>query len=379
MRFQSFSKINIPTQLIPLLVFVFSLCAGPRSLPAQDLEHIFRAGDLGYACFRIPAIIATSQGTLLAFAEARRNHCGDAADIDLVLRRSADGGKTWGPITIVWDDGDNTCGNPALVIDKRNGRIHLLTTWNLGIDREQQIINQTSKDTRRIFTLHSDDDGFTWTPPREITTDVKLNNWTWYATGPGNGIQISTNRYAGRLMIPCDHIEAGTKKYFSHVIYSDDGGTQWHLGGSTPTDQVNECAVAEIDHGKLLLNMRNYNQLRYRQTSVSRDGGVHWSALKQDTALSEPVCQAAMIAVRPVKGKRYLVFSNPASQRARERMTIKISYNNGRSWKKSLLLHPGPAAYSGLVVLPNGHLGCLFEAGWKSPYEGIVFREITDF
>jgi sialidase-1 len=317
--------------------------------------------------------VKTVKGTLLAFAEARRNHCGDADDIDLVVRRSDDGGSTWSPMQLIWDDGANTCGNPAPIVDERTGRILLLSTWNLGLDHEPQIISQTSKDTRRIFVLHSEDDGKSWSKAREITKDVKQPDWTWYATGPCNGIQIRKGAHAGRLIVPCDHIEAGSKKYYSHAIYSDDGGDNWKLGGSTPTDQVNECTVAELSKGELLLNMRNYNNIRFRQTSLSDDGGQTWSALRQDTSLPEPVCQASLVRLWDAGRKPVLAFSNPASQKGRVNLTVRWSFDGGLSWPVSKGVHQGPAAYSNLVELPGRKLGLLFEGGAKSAYEGIAW------
>lgn len=362
----------IPQRLLYLTVFLFML----NFTSAQSLNYLFKPGDNGYKCFRIPAVITTGKGTILVFAEGRKNHCGDADDIDLVVRRSEDGGKTWSPMILVWDDGGNTCGNPAPVVDARTGRILLLSTWNLGSDHEPQIINQTSKDTRRVFVMHSDDDGLNWSKAREITSDVKQKDWTWYATGPCNGIQIRKGPQSGRLVIPCDHIEAGSKKYFSHAIYSDDGGNNWKLGGSTPTDQVNECTVAELPKGKLLLNMRNYNQIRFRQTSLSEDGGNTWTALRQDTSLPEPVCQASLIRLWSAGRKPVLVFSNPASQKGRVNMTVRWSFDGGFSWPVSTVVHPGPAAYSNLVELSRGRVGLLFEGGRANAYEGIVWQEL---
>ncbi len=348
---------------------------------SQDLNYLFKPGDEGYRCFRIPAVVATKNGTLLAFAEARTFNCGDAGDIDLVVKRSEDGGKTWSKLMLVWDDGANTCGNPAPVVDQKTGKVVLLSTWNLGTDHEPQIINGTSKDTRRIFVLSSVDDGISWSAPKEVTKDVKLPEWTWYATGPGNGIQIRSGKYKGRLVVPCDHIEAGSKKYFSHTIHSDDGGLSWTLGGTTPADGVNESTVAELPKGVLLLNMRNYSPARIRQTSVSKDGGASWSALQGDSALIEPVCQASMLWYNHKGRKPFLAFANPASAVSRTNMTVRISYDKGKTWALSQTLHNGPSAYSNLVILPNGNLACYFEAGKKGPYEGIVFQELsfTDF
>jgi len=344
---------------------------------SQDISHLFKSGEDGYLCYRIPAIVTTNKGTLLAFAEARKTGCGDAGDIDLVVKRSSDGGKTWSGISMVWNDGENTCGNPAPVVDRKTGNIILLSTWNLGSDHEPAIINGTSKDTRRVFVLSSSDDGKTWSTAREITSAVKKPDWTWYATGPCNGIQMRSGKNKDRLVIPCDHIEAGTQKYFSHAIYSDDHGVTWKLGGTTPSDKVNECTVAELPKGKLLLNMRNYTDIRVRQTSTSTDGGETWSELKGDATLIEPVCQGSLIWYNHKGRKPFLAFSNPASQKARINMTVRLSYDLGKTWAKKLVLHEGPSAYSNLVTLPNGNLACLYEAGKAKPYEGIVFREIS--
>lgn len=345
-------------------------------LHAERLNYIFKNGENGYQCFRIPAMITTTKGTVLAFAEARKNNCGDAGDIDLVVKRSNDNGQTWSALSVVWSDEENTCGNPAPVVDQRNGKIFLLTTWNYGPDHESAIIARKSTDTRRIFVLSSTDDGINWSTPKEITKDVKQADWTWYATGPCNGIQIRKGTYKNRLVVPCDHIEGSTKKYFSHIIYSDDGGNHWKLGGSTPQDKVNECTVAELPNKTLMLNMRNYSGNKLRQVSLSNDGGLTWNDLKADTALPEPICQGSLLWYSFHKRKGFLAFSNPANEQGRTTMTIKLSYDYGQTWTKKKVLYAGPSAYSNLTVLPNGNIGCLYEAGAQSPYEGIVFDEI---
>ena len=216
---------------------------------------LFIKGADGYHTYRIPSLVVTKKGTLLAFCEGRKGGRGDSGNIDMMLKRSEDGGATWSGRQIVWDDGANTCGNPCPVVDRTTGTIWLLMTWNLGSDRESAIIDLKSKDTRRVFVTSSTDDGKSWAKPKEITAAAKKPDWTWYATGPCTGIQLEKGPHKGRLLIPCDHIESSTKKYYSHVIYSDDNGTTWKLGGSTPTDQVNECQVVELADGRLMLNM----------------------------------------------------------------------------------------------------------------------------
>jgi sialidase-1 len=277
---------------------------------------------------------------------------------------------------VVWNDGTNTCGNPAPVVDQQTGRIILLTTWNLGGDHEKEIIADTSENTRRVFVLYSIDDGLNWSAAKEITADVKKPGWSWYATGPGRGIQISKGKYKNRLVVPANHITKGTRKNYSKAILSDDGGNSWRLGGITREDSVNESTVVELSNGRLMLNMRNASKKRTRQTAVSRNGGKTWSHIKADTTLIEPVCEGNLLQYKFEGKKEALLFSNPASKTSRTQMTIRVSYDDGRSWAFKKLLYSGPSAYSCMTVLPNGNIGCFYEAGLQKPYEGIVYEEI---
>jgi len=165
-------------------------------------------------------------------------------------------------------------------------------------------------------------------------------------------------------------------RYHSHVIYSDDGGATWQLGGRTPEHQVNECQVVELTDGRLLLNMRNYDRSKHRrQFAFSNDGGMTWTGQAFDSALPEPICQAS-IRVHEVGAPRVL-FSNPASPDKRVNMTVRLSADNGATWPRALELHPGPSAYSDLVVLPDGRVGCLYERGDEHPYETITFARFA--
>ncbi len=370
-----------------LLNFVTSCTAGGAGETKESnieesqtkfLKYLFRSGTEGYTTFRIPAIVTSNKGTVLAFAEGRKKGASDTGDIDIVLKRSTDNGKTWSDLMVVWDHAENVCGNPAPVVDKTTGTIYLLSTWNLGTDHESQIIKQTSKDTRRVFILESTDDGKSWSEAKEITKAVKKENWTWYATGPCQGIQLEKGEYKGRLVVPCDHIEAESKKYYSHTIYSDDHGKTWQLGGSTTQDQVNECTVAELSDGKLMLNMRNYDRSeKARKISISEDGGLTWSNIFSHETLIEPICQASMARYTfENEGKSRLLFLNPADQDKRKNMTLRISYDEGSTWAKSKIIYSGPSAYSDVIKLPNNKIACYYEAGYKNPYEGIVFKEI---
>ncbi len=362
-------------RLLPFFFLIlFSAC---DEIPEIE-QVIFQQGKEGYACYRIPAIVTSNKGTLLAFAEGRKNGCSDTGDIDLVIKRSADNGLTWGPLEVIWDGGENVCGNPAPVVDVKTGTIWLLSTWNLESDHESRIINQSSEDTRRVFVLSSEDDGKTWSGAREITETTKLKTWTWYATGPVHGIQLEEGQYKGRLVIPCDHIEADTKHYYSHIIYSDDHGDTWSLGGSTPQHQVNECTVAELDDGTLMLNMRNYDRSkRTRKISLSVDGGENWGDVYADDQLPEPICQGSILKSNwKVNGESEYFFINPSHSTSRENMTLKISHDQAATWTDSIQLHNGPSAYSDITIIKKRVLACLFEAGEKSAYETITFKTV---
>jgi sialidase-1 len=337
------------------------LAASAARAAATSQLDLFLAATHGYDTFRIPSLIPTAKGSLLAFCEGRRNSRSDSGDIDIVLRRSTDRGRSWSaPVTIL-DMGPDTVGNPCPVVDRKTGVIFLLLTSNPGHVIEKQIIDQSVSDTRRVFLSSSSDDGLTWSKPADITLSAKDPSWTWYATGPGVGIQLRT----GRLLIPCDHADARTKAFHSHCIYSDDHGRTWRRSERT-AEKTNECQVAELRDGSVLLNMRSYHGHNRRAIARSRDGGVTWSDLSFDQTLVEPVCQASLI-----RAGNLLLFSNPASTR-RENMTVRASRDDGQTWPQHLVLHPGPSAYSCLAPLSRNRFACLYERGERSPYERIT-------
>jgi len=357
--------------LLLAAAFLFGLAHAVMGADTSAVREtdVFVAGQDGYHTFRIPSIIVTPKGTLLAFCEGRKRGTSDTGNIDLLLKRSFDQGRTWQPVQVVWDDSTNTCGNPCPVVDRTTGTIWLPMTHNLGQDREAQIVDGTSKGTRSVWMTKSTDDGASWARPVEITKTVKAANWTWYATGPGVGIQLKS----GRLVIPCDNKVAVTTARQSHVIYSDDHGANWKLGGGVGPN-CNESQVVELADGSLLLNMRSYQANNRRMISTSRDGGLTWSRPVEDGTLIEPVCQASLLrydwgdsAQAPL-----LLFSNPASTR-REKMTVRVSYDQGKTWPVAKQLHGGLSAYSCLTVLPDKSIGCLYERGEKSIYERISF------
>lgn len=342
-----------------------------------QLEQIdvYVSGRDGYHTYRIPAAIATPSGALLAFCEGRKTSSRDHGDIDLLVKRSEDGGRTWSRQQIVYEEGGTaeiTIGNPCPVVDRERGTIWL----------------PFCRDNRHVLVTHSRDDGRTWSWPVEITPHVKRPDWGWVATGPGAGIQITGGPHRGRLVIPCDHgtTAAGRPVKRSHVFLSDDHGRSWRLGGVV-ADHTDECQVVETADGRLMINMRNYwerdggrpERGGMRAIAFSADGGESWSDVEFDPALVEPVCQASLLrySLAALHGRNRLLFSNPADRDQRVRLKVRLSYDEGKSWPVARTLHEGPAAYSSLVVLADGTIGCLYERGEKSPYETITFARFN--
>ena len=333
------------------------------------------SGEDGYHTYRIPALIRTDAGTLLAFCEGRKRGRGDAGKIDIVLRRSRDGGRTWGKMQLLVADGDMTCGNPCPVVDASTGAIWLPFCKNLGEGGEGLIVQ--GKAPRTVWITKSTDDGLTWGDPAEITSSVKHPSWTWYATGPGHGIQLSNMR----LVVPCDHI-VGVEfhrqdPYHSHVIYSDDNGASWRIGGIVG-EGTNECAIAETVDGSLYINCRNYKGENRRAYAWSHDGGSTFSPREWDDTLVEPVCQASLIRLTEARehNRDRILFANPASTE-RERLTVRLSYDECCTWPVCRMLHAGPSAYSDLAVAPDMMICCLYERGDRHPYETLTLARFN--
>jgi len=367
------------------LVFFYALgCANPSAGIGKTVKEntIWKTGEGSYKGYRIPAIVISNKGTVLAFAEGR-NDGGDSGDIDILLKRSTDNGETWGKEILVWNDKLNTCGNPCPVVDEETGRIWLWTTWNDGKDGESVIINKKSKTSRIPFLSFSDDDGLTWSEPTNMMATCKDPSWGWYATGPGFGIQQKVGQHKGQLVIPANHsyddpngtVRKGPYGYGAHVIISDDHGKTWRISQSIKPG-CNESQITELSDGSLMMNMRSYNDKYCRVSSLSTDGGKTWSPIKQEYQLVESKCQASILNYGNYKGKSYYLFSNPAVPFGRTHMTIKISDDDCETWKSSRLINAGPSAYSCLAILPNGNIGILFESGKKNPYESLHFMSI---
>ena len=359
-------------------VLLLSSCQNFPAEPLMEQTELYISGAEGYHTFRIPALVVSTRGTLLAFCEGRKETREDAGNIHLVLKRSTDGGTTWGPLQIVWKEeggGKKTaCGNPCPVVDEQTGTIHLAFCRN----------------NDRQFITTSDDDGVTWSQPTEITDIVDREDWGFYGTGPGHGIQLKLGPAAGRLLIPSYHHEHGAKPGpRSHMIYSDDHGKTWQLGESVPlADNARpdpegeyyaggECALAELGPGEVYLNTRcgNYASKCDRRTFTrSHDGGLTWKPLQVDPALIAPGCHGGVVGY-PQRG--VVLHANPASgpdpnwDKGRKQMMVRASLDGCRTWPASQMLHTGASSYADLAVLEDGTIVCLYEGGRKHRREWV--------
>jgi sialidase-1 len=324
--------------------------------------------------------VRAADGDLLAFAEGRKNGPGDHGDIDIVLKRSRDGGRTWGPMQLVQDEWNNPAakvwiGNPTPVVDlddpQHPGRIWLAFT----------------RSNARVFVTCSDDQGQTWSPRREITDTAMRPSWGWYATGPVHGIQLERGKHAGRLIIPADHRERDRESWGAHILYSDDHGTTWKIG-AVDTRQApgplhpNENVAVELVDGRLYINARDQHGTDpvTRVVAHSSDGGLTYDApFEPEPNITTPVVQNSAVRVAATDrgdARNILVYSCPGHARDRRDLTILLSFDEGETWTAKTIVHRGAAAYSDVIKLDNTQIGVLYEAGEKL-YDEILFATFS--
>ncbi|MFN0169296.1 MAG: exo-alpha-sialidase [Bryobacteraceae bacterium] len=390
---------------MPLVLTGFMLICpwsnwGQQNLGAQLTQSdVFTEGEGGYHTFRIPAMVVSKRGTILAFCEARKSSAADHGNIDLVLKRSSDNGKTWGPLQVVHEEGGMAriaIGQPTPLVERETGTIHLLFC----------------RDNRQAFYTKSTDDGANFYHPREITaafngfqaqlesdlSQTKAGDKqdglpfrvTRLAVGPGHAIQTRRGRFLVPVWLNSYHVfpssaggpnEVIDYRYRAAAIYSDDNGLTWTAGrvitGAEGSVAANEAMVIEMADGTLSLNMRVVGR-KTRTVAWSKDGGDTWSAATPDPNLIDPNCQASVVHLSGSgeQGKSRILFANPAST-TRERLTIKLSYDEGKSWPVAKMLNAGPSGYSDLVVLDDKTLGCLYERGVKRAYEKVTFARFS--
>ena len=337
---------------------------------------VFYEGEHNVPSMRIPGIVLSNRGTLLAFCEAPVG--GDRSRTDIVLKRSEDGGETWGPLQLVLrargalDAYTNVCP----VVDTVTGTIFFFVTLfpDGDVDIREWEARKRYGVIRTIIT-ESTDDGLRWSPPLDITeriTDVTAD--IGKKTGPGAGIQTSD----GRLVIPYGLGPELESK--AMIVYSDDHGESWQAGGRIRSTST-ETQVVELSDGSLRLDMRDQrpgeNFRRHRHYALSRDGGRTWTDRVQDRELIDTACQGSILrhSLRQ-KGqdRAAILFANPADTDGRRmNMTVRLSYDDGKTWPVARTVHPGPCAYCCLVSLPDGSVGLLYENGDEWRYERISF------
>ncbi len=355
-----------------------------------EQQVLFKASqDPGYACFRIPAVVKTTDGTLLAFAEGRVLNCGDAADIDIVLKRSTDGGRTWGPLQVVNEGGGDTHGNPAPVVDRETGRIVLAETYNTG---RTDSAGCTVPCDRTPHLQYSDDDGLTWSRPRDLSDEILPPEWnSWYATGPVHGIQLTRGRHAGRLVLGVNtETWDGSRVSANHaaLITSDDGGDHWRIGATdswpiaadgTFRQKPSEMTLAERTDGSVLVSGREQDgtDLGHRTQAVSRDGGSSFTAPFRDLPdLYTPQVQGSSLRL----GDR-LLLACPGDPDRRRTMTIRSSYDGGRTWDsvdRGTVVTTDWSGYSDLVRVGRDTVGLMYEGGAVDARDEIRFARFTE-
>ncbi|MGW3306646.1 exo-alpha-sialidase [Streptomyces sp. NPDC001073] len=358
--------------------------------PEFDQQVLFKAPqDAGYACFRIPAMVKTDDGTLLAFAEGRVLNCGDAADIDIVVKRSTDDGVTWSPLQVVNHGGGDTHGNPAPVVDQRTGRILLAETYNTG--RTDSASCSVPCD-RTPHLQYSDDDGLTWSQPRDLSDEILPPTWnSWYATGPVHGIQLTRGRHKGRLVFGVNTETWDGSRVTANnaaLIVSDDGGDHWKIGATdsypiaadgTWRQKPSEVTLTERTDGSILVSGREQDgtDLGHRTQAVSRDGGDSFTAPFHDLPdLYAPQVQCSTLGV----GSRILL-SCDADPDRRRTMMIRSSYDGGRTWDsvdRGTVVTKDWSGYSDMARVDGDSVGLLYEGGAVSATDEIRFARFNE-
>ena len=324
-----------------------------------DKTDLFYSGHDGYAMVRIPALIASPGGTLLAFCKASNDQelrdTNRQRGSDTLLRRSFDGGKTWETARIVKKGGWHC----VPLLDHQTGSL-LCAIGGL---------------SNQFYLMQSDDDGETWAMLTSCEADeIKRDDWLMGNPSTCHGIQLRS----GRLIVPCYHqmtrkkVAEGSHVRGSHIIYSDDHGRTWVVGNEI-APRTEECTVLETHDGAVYVNMRRHNRDYYdgfpgwgrRAVAKSEDGGETWSELRVDENLIEYSCNASVLRLTDAgrHDRNRVLFSNPASKERREKLTIRLSYDECHTWPVEKVLEAGMSHYSDLAVLSDMTIGCLYEAG----------------
>lgn len=326
------------------------------------------ANDDGIAAFRIPGLATSKSGTLLAVYDVRYEDSSDLqGDIDVGLNRSIDGGKSWEPMQIIMDMGEwgglpqnqNGIGDPAILVDQETGDIYVVALWIHGKPGTAAWRSSepglSPEKTGQLMLVKSEDDGKTWSSPKNITQPIKKASWQLFFNGPGKGISMKN----GTLVFAAQFKDREEVPH-STIIYSEDHGETWHVGsGARPN--TTEAQVVELEDGQLMLNMRD-DRGGSRAIYTTDDMGGSWQAHPTNrSALIEPICMASLVRI----DKNKLLFSNPASTEGRINITIKASSDDGLTWpddQQILLDEQKGWGYSCLTKINEEEVGILYES-----------------
>lgn len=356
-------KVRIGILVATLAAFpVVSVYAKPAAFSQVEL---FQQGEAGVNTYRIPALVQTTKGTLIAVVDARRDSSRDLpAHISLVMRRSFDGGRSWEPMRTILAVDKGGVGDASLLLDRSNGRVwcfHAYGPPGIGF-RTSKPGTKTGESTLQVHAMYSDDDGVSWSSPVDLTPQVKEPQWQAIFAASGTDIQTSS----GRLLVP---LVVRDEKGVLHSLnaYSDDHGKTWKHGAMIG-EGTDESHNVELKNGVILQNMRDG---KMREVARSYDGGVTFGPVSHDAALIDPGCNAGITRYR--RGKMNgLLFTNAASMR-RENLSVKVSYDDGMTWPVGRTIHAGPSAYSTVIALRDGSVGVLYEEGKTDSDERISF------
>lgn len=354
---------------------------------------VFVNGTEGYACYRIPSIVRALNGDLLAFAEARLESCSDSTGtIQIVGKRSANEGATWSPLTVVAAVDGYVNMNASPVVGEVHGTGKVVLVFRAASHSEWDIARGVG--LSRAMCVTSDDHGVTWSAPRDITAEVhkpyqpdyadvcpaaalpenQAHDWRIQIPAQGHALQLTrTPQTRGRLFF-AGSLTRGDRSVFeaeNYAFWSDDLGATWQIGGIIPRLGLNEAIAAELEDGGVLINTRSYtNGVSDGRRAVTRahfdaDGAIHFRETILDQTLIDPAVQATLLRYSwsDHGGKSRLLFANPAHERARVNLTVRLSYDEGHTWTYSKVIERGASAYSDLVVTRSGEIGVLFERG----------------